>query len=208
MSYVSLVSLTQAEFNALKTAGTALDRPVAFFITDAAIGSPNIIFGRQGQTPTAAETTGGTTTGTSAAGGGLRRWEASKAYAQGDIVVVATASGTLGIGDLIIRNSSGTSRTSFDATEAALWTEVSDDPDLVKTSSIVDSLTSTSSSVPLSAAQGKVLEDGKRAKFQVGHPLATAATTHGHTVTSSSNFNADYAAWKAFQAAGCDSHAC
>lgn len=131
MSYVSLISVTQAEFNALKTAGGALDRPVAFFITDAAIGSPNIIFGRQGQTATVAETAGAVSAGSSAAGGGLRQWEASKAYAQGNIVVVATAVGTLGIGDLIIRNSAGTSGATFDATEAGLWTEVANDPDVM-----------------------------------------------------------------------------
>lgn len=66
MSYVSLISVTQAEFNALKTAGTALDRPVAFFITDAAAGAPNIIFGRQGQTATVAQSSGAVAAGAAA----------------------------------------------------------------------------------------------------------------------------------------------
>lgn len=70
MSYVSLIPLTQAAFNALKTAGTPLDRPVAFFITDAAAGAPNIVFGRAGQTPTAAQTAGAVSAG--AAGGQVK----------------------------------------------------------------------------------------------------------------------------------------
>lgn len=67
MSYVTLISVTQSEFNALKTAGTTLDRPIAFFITDAAAGAPNIVFGRQGQTATTAQTSGAVAAG--AAGG-------------------------------------------------------------------------------------------------------------------------------------------
>lgn len=83
MSYVSLISVTQAEFDALKAAGTALDRPVAFFITNAVAGAPNIIFGRQGQTATVAQSSGAVAAG-SAAGVVLNNFAATTAPTVGD----------------------------------------------------------------------------------------------------------------------------
>lgn len=151
--YLDLISVTQTKFNALKTSAATLDRPVAFFITDAAPGAPNIVFGRTGQTPTQAETTGATTTGTSSAGGGLRQWEPAKAFAQGDIVVASFVQGTIGIGDLIIRNAAGTSGATFDAAEAATWTEVANDPDVATATSLSAHTGSTSNPHSVTKAQ-------------------------------------------------------
>lgn len=68
------------------------------------------------------------------AGGGSTvrlAWEANKRYEKGDVVYAVTAQGTIGIGDSIIRNVSGTSAATFSAVEAAKWTEVSEDPDTI-----------------------------------------------------------------------------
>lgn len=54
-------------------------------------------------------------------------------------------------------------------------------------------------SKPVSTAQQTAL-DGKMALYQQGHPFHTSATQAGHIVTGTSQFNADYAPWKAFQA--------
>lgn len=51
---------------------------------------------------------------------------------------------------------------------------------------------------PISTATQAAL-DGKRELYSLGHPYAAGATTYGHTVTTSSQFNSDYAGWKAFQ---------
>lgn len=55
-------------------------------------------------------------------------WALSTYYRQGAIVRAPSASGTIGAGDRIIRNTAGTSAATF-AADAANWTEIAEDPD-------------------------------------------------------------------------------
>lgn len=73
------------------------------------------------------------------------------------------------------------------------------DATILKEAEVVNTLVGTDTNKPLSAAQGKALQDGKRELYSLGHPYHTAATEAGHIVTASSEFNADYAGWKALQ---------
>lgn len=93
-------------------------------------------------------------------GGGApeEAWAANTRYRQGQIVRAPAVSGTIGIGDRIIRTAAGISAATF-AADAANWTELAEDPDVLLTASVVNNLTSTSITAPLSAAQGKALKD-------------------------------------------------
>jgi len=62
-------------------------------------------------------------------GGWEEAWAALTIYPAGAIVRAPAAVGTIGIGDRIMRNAAGTSGLSFNAGEAANWTELTDDPD-------------------------------------------------------------------------------
>jgi hypothetical protein len=66
-------------------------------------------------------------------------WAAGTDYRAGDIVRAPSAQGAIGAGDRIIRIAKGRSRAAFDATEAAIWSEVTEDPDvLLKASNLSD----------------------------------------------------------------------
>lgn len=55
MAYVSHIALTRGEFASLVSAGTALDRPVLFRITDARAGEPMSYLGMPGHAPVVAD---------------------------------------------------------------------------------------------------------------------------------------------------------
>lgn len=58
-------------------------------------------------------------------------WDSNTWFEKGELVYANATQGAIGIGDPIIRNTSGKSGATFDATEAAKWTEAAQDPDLM-----------------------------------------------------------------------------
>lgn len=109
----------------------------------------------------------------SGSGGRMHQtWSANTWYEKGELIYANATQGTIGIGDPIIRNTSGKSAATFDATEVAKWTEAAQDPDLVKVTDIVNDLTTGGTAKPLSAEQGKTLETNKEPKV-TGKGLST-----------------------------------
>lgn len=91
-------------------------------------------------------------------------WAAATTVQGGEIRRATVAVGTIGIGDRMASNSARTTGATFDAAEASNWTELPEDPDVVLKASVVNTLVSTATDAPLSAAQGKALQDGKANK--------------------------------------------
>ena len=116
--------------------------------------------------------------------GAAPNWAASTAVEINQLWVATGALGTVRVGDLLRSNSASTrtTRATFDATEATFWTEVS--AEVV----VNNTLTSTSTTEALSAAQGKALQDGKVDKTQTGvtQPVraVTTAALPANTVAS------------------------
>lgn len=109
----------------------------------------------------------------------IKDWQAATAVLLNEMRRATATAGTIELGDLIRANSARTTGAAFDATEAGNWTEFS--PDIVTQAALDAAL------------------DGKRVKYALGHPYMTAATTHGHTVSASSNFTA-YEPYRALSA--------
>lgn len=176
MSYVSLISLTQATYDGLKAAGTLLDRPIAFFITDAAVGQPNIIFGRAGQTATTAQAAG------AVVAGGAASVKDNFAGTAAPIVTNDVAQG-YAVGSRWVDVTGSESYICLSAAAgAAVWSK-----------------TTVGTIAEVTGLQAAL--DLKMAQYQQGHPFHTAATQAGHTVTGTSQFSAGLAPWMALQAA-------
>ncbi len=99
----------------------------------------------------------------------FKDWQPSKSYTAGEIVVATVAVSGIGIGDLIKRNTAGTSGSTFNAGEASNWTEVMDDPDLVA------SLAAKANATDLTSHTGNVSNPHTTTKAQVG--LGSAENT-------------------------------
>lgn len=178
----------------------------------------------------------------------INDWQASTAVALSEVRRATASVGTIELGDLIRSNSTRTTRSTFDATEAGNWTEFS--PDLVtsvagKTGAVTlvasdagaepansniqshvisahapanaeqnispdwnavsgdgqilnkptiptvnNTLTSTSTTEALSAAQGKVLQDGKYPIIVVGTIDANSTALQDNTIYVGNNTGA------------------
>lgn len=120
----TFVELTQAEITSRQATGTLPPSGITIHVID---GSGNFVEERISAGASSQPSSGGGASGV----GNLPAWQASKAYDAGFVVRATVVVGTIGIGDLIQRNTAGTSGASFDATEAGNWTELVNDPDVV-----------------------------------------------------------------------------
>lgn len=118
------VLMTQAEYNTFIAANPTYVIPshYSIFITDATVGTPNLIQGNGTTSPVVSS-------GGSAAIISHKNWEASTYYEINTVVLATVASGGIAIGDPIRRQTAGTSGATFSATEAGKWAELPEDPD-------------------------------------------------------------------------------
>lgn len=93
----------------------------------------------------------------SAAGGGssLRAWASGITVEAGEILRASATSGTIGIGDFMSSNSTRTTGSTFDSTEATFFTELPNDPDM-----FVSTTVSGSSDLNTLVTSGIFLSDG------------------------------------------------
>lgn len=111
-------------------------------------------------------------------------WTAATALDAGAQVRATVAIGGFVVGEYISSNSSRTTGAAFDATEAGNFTSVPEDTTVLKKTDVVNVLTSTATDVPLSAAQGKALQDNKAALATTGTPAMDGTAALGVATTA------------------------
>lgn len=177
----AVVSVQMTQADAIGAKGQALSNTRIYIID--ALGAPTGAIMESGVAG-AVPVSGG---GGSGAPAIVPLWTAATALDAGAQVRATVAVGGFIVGEYISSNSSRTTGATFDATEAGNFTSVPEDTTVLKKSDVVNNLTSTATDVPLSAAQGKVLQDNKTALATTGTPAMNGVAALGVAVAASAS---------------------
>lgn len=173
----NVVSVQLTQEDAIGAKGQALSNTRIYIIDGAGVPTGAILeSGVAGSIPTS----GG-------AGGSpsiVPLWTAGTALTAGAQVRATIAIGGFVVGEYISSNSARITGAAFNATEAAFFTSVPEDTTIVRKADVVNVLTSTATDVPISAAQGKVLQDTKAALATTGTPAMNGVAALGVAATA------------------------